>query len=78
MSNFIKLSNVVINAKYIKHITFDTNKYNISLKTQYKVLCSSCKTSSMQYEKIEICKEKDPQDYKIFSDWMDNLNKYFE
>jgi hypothetical protein len=55
MTRFIKLNSIIINITSIKKILIKPNKYLIRLeKKKY----------------IEICANKTPEDYKLFSKWI--------
>ena len=78
MSNFIKLTSIIINTKTIKNININikNSSYCINLTHQKLdgfMIFSSGYFTSIDY-KIDICKTKDPQDYKIISDWINKLN----
>ena len=79
MSKFIKLTYYIININHIHSIGIQSNKYNIHLvsnkldgfKWDVGVMGIGVITSH-NYE-IEVCKTKHSRDYKILSDWIDNL-----
>ena len=77
MSNFIKLTSIIINTQTIKNINIITknSSYCINLTHQKLdgiILFTSGYITSIDY-KIDICKQKDPLDYKIITDWIDKL-----
>lgn len=79
MSKFIKLSNLIINKNYIHSITVKPNKYYINVMTnrfegtKWMVAGTGVGTISSYHCEIELCETKHPNDYKIISDWINNL-----
>jgi hypothetical protein len=75
MSQFIKLTSMIINKNLITSVFIKLNKYHIYTVENningYMLFGSGGATSSP--EKIVICKEKDTEDYKIISKWVDTL-----
>lgn len=77
MTKFIKLTNMLLNPNYINKILITPNKYNIYISNKeidgYVWLLTGTGLGSIKTcdDKIEICKTKDPIDYKILSEWMD-------
>jgi hypothetical protein len=75
MPQFIKLSSMLINKNLITSVFIKPNKYHIYTVENningYMLFGSGGASSSP--EKIVICKEKSPEDYKIISKWMDML-----
>jgi hypothetical protein len=73
MSNFIKFTNLVLNAKYIQSIIIKPNFYHIYIMSN-KFEGSNCigfgTISSHKFE-IAVCETKNSIDYKILSDWID-------
>jgi hypothetical protein len=73
MSNFIKFTNLVLNAKYIQSIIIKPNFYHIyvmSNKFEGSTGIGFGNISSHNSE-ITVCKTKNSIDYKILSDWID-------
>ena len=70
MSKFLKLSSVIINTRQINHIIIKSNKYYISLMSS-NISGGIAYFSSNDYE-IKICANKNPIDYKILQDWIEN------
>ena len=72
---FIKLTSLIINTKYINKILISSNKYYIYLANNKisgnMILYSS--TVPTDEEEIQICSIKDPQDYKIVSEWIKKM-----
>jgi len=70
MSRFIKLTNSIINTKYISKISFyeNPNRYYIQM-----VPFSRSGGSSFDNQ-ISISSEADSQDYKIIDDWYKNID----
>ena len=78
-SNFIKLSNMIINKNNISNIFIHSNKYDIytRLNNISGFIFWGCGfVSSGNNEKINICAEKNAEDYKIITKWIkDEFNK---
>ena len=78
MSQFIKLSNYIINIKYINSIVIKPNKYHIHVisnkfdGSNWTIAGFGFGTISSHNYEIEICKSKNSFDYKIVSDWINN------
>ena len=73
MSNFIKFTNLVLNAKYIQSIIIKPNFYHIYVMSN-KFEGSNCigfGTISSHNSEFTVCKTKNSIDYKILSDWID-------
>jgi len=68
MVNFIKLSNMIINTKFIRAIVCDSKKYYININ--YNISGNLFWFSDDKFE-IEICAIEKPSDYKIITDWID-------
>ena len=75
MTQFLKLTSMIINKNLITSVFIKLNKYHIYTVENningYMLFGSGGATSSP--EKIIICKEKDTEDYKIISKWIDTL-----
>jgi hypothetical protein len=74
MSKFIKLTDLIINKNFIHHIDLKKDKIIVHLmtnKTNGFFIFGMGSTSS-HHTKFEICKINDPNDYNIFTDWIDN------
>ena len=76
MSRFLKLTKSIINANQIRIIDFNKpNNYDIHLVAKefrgYLFLGSGNIESLEPY--ITVCQEKDPEDYKIVSEWIKNV-----
>ena len=79
MSKFIKFTNVILNSNDIRKIIISPNKYCICISSR-KLYGSGWTIGgfgtgdiSSYSEEIEVCKTKDPIDYKILSDWIDKI-----
>jgi len=73
-NRFIKLSTMVINTSAIKTIRTDKNKYFInfiSTDINGTIIFGSGGISTVE-DTISICGEKNSQDYKIITDWIDS------
>lgn len=75
MSQFLKLTSIIINKNLITSVFIKPNKYHIYTVENningYMLLGSGGASSSP--EKIVICEEKSPKDYKIISEWIDSI-----
>ena len=76
MSRFLKLTKIIINTNQIRIIDFkNPSEYNIHLVTKefsgFFMFGSGNVQSSEPY--FIICEKKDPEDYKIVSDWIKNV-----
>lgn len=75
MSQFIKLSSRIINKNLITSVCLKQNKYHIYTVENningYMLLGSGGIDSSP--EKLVICEEKSPEDYKIIGKWFDSI-----
>ena len=75
MSQFIKLKAMIINKNLITSVFIKPNKYHIYTVENningFMLLGSGGASSSP--EKIVICEEKSPEDYKIISSWIDSI-----
>lgn len=74
MSRFIRLTNHLINTNFIHTIFIQKDKFIISLMSNqmdgfFMFGGGGLQTYNTEFE---ICKEKHPIDYKIFTDWIDN------
>ena len=77
MSNFIKLTSVLINISKVSWIEIHNNKYCIHVideKLDGFWLFTSGYLVSNKDKQIEICKEQHPIDYKNLTDWINKLN----
>lgn len=79
MSQFIKLSSTLINKKLIVSVFIKQNKYHIYTVENningFMIFGSGGVDSSP--EKIVICEEKNPEDYKIINKWVDSIKNDF-
>ncbi len=75
MSQFIKLTSMIINKNLIVSVCKKQNKFHIyTIENNingYMIFGSGGVDSSP--EKIVICEDKSPDDYKIISKWIDTL-----
>ena len=70
MAKFIKLTNIIINTKKII-----TTKYNIIMSTQHfygDLILGSGEIQTIS-NKIEICKNKHPNDYQLVERWIKQI-----
>lgn len=75
MSNFIKLSSMVINKLHITRITQEQNKYCVFLNRQYNsgFMIWGCGTFTSEFGMIEICETKHKQDYNIIREFIKEI-----
>jgi hypothetical protein len=75
MSQFIKLKSMIINKNLITSVFIKPNKYHICTIENningFMILGSGGVDCTP--EKIVICEEKSPEDYKIISKWIDSI-----
>lgn len=74
MSRFLKLSNIIINKKYIQTIDINKDKlvmHIMSNKTNGFFMFGGGWIDSYNNE-VVLCKIKNYSDYKVVSDWIDN------
>ena len=75
MSQFIKLTSMIINKNLITSVFIKPNKYHIYTVENningYMLFGSGGASSSP--EKIVICEKMDPEDYKTVSKWIDTI-----
>ncbi len=73
-SNFLKLSHLIINTKYIHYIQVKEHKYVIDCFNGVAGMLiggtGGLKTESFQ---VKICKKEDPENYKIVEDWIKRI-----
>lgn len=76
MSQFLKLTKRIININHIKHIYIDTSKYYIySTTSPFSgfFIAGSGVVSTNNNESLTICQEKDPEDYKTITNWINQI-----
>ena len=75
MSQFIKLTSIIINKNLITSVFIKPNKYHIYTVENNINGFMLFGSGGVDYspEKIVICEEKSPEDYKIISKWIDTL-----
>lgn len=75
MSQFIKLTSILLNKNLIVSVFIKQNKYHIYTVENningFLLLGSGGASSSP--EKIVVCEEKNPEDYKIISKWINSI-----
>ena len=78
MSKFIKITNLILNVKYIQSITVKPDKYQINMVSSMfdgksiSVAGFGIGSISSHNAEIEVCRIKQSNDYKIVSDWIDS------
>ena len=72
MHKFIKLSHTIINKSQIHKIIMRDNKYHIYLTCHSNsgFMIGWFGTLHPTSDTIDICKERDPEDYKIISEFI--------
>jgi len=75
MSQFIKLTSMIINKNLVTSIVIKPNKYHIyTVENNINgVMFLGSGGASSSPEKIVICEKLDPQDYEIISKWIDTI-----
>jgi hypothetical protein len=76
MSQFLKLTKRIININHIERIYIDTSKYYIypaNPSFSGFLFGASGVISSNNHENITICQEKDPEDYKTITNWINQI-----
>jgi hypothetical protein len=77
MTKFIKLTNLIINTKYIQSIVIKPNKYYINVLSNkfdgsnWNSPIYGMGIISSYNSEIEVCETENSRDYKIVSDWID-------
>jgi hypothetical protein len=77
MSKFIKLTNLLLNPKYIQSIRVKPNAYHIHVMSNkfeglhFSLVGTGGGTISSHNSEIIVCETKNSIDYKILSDWID-------
>lgn len=72
MSNFLKLSNRLININHILEIVIKPNKYHIHLMNHniHGVFIFASGAIESVHNEITICEKNNPHDYLKISDWI--------
>jgi len=74
MSRFVKLTNVLLNTNYIRQILIQPNKYYIYVASEtfsgFNFFGFGTISSNINW--IQVCETKNPVDYKIISDWIND------
>jgi hypothetical protein len=75
MSRFLKLTSYVINTQLIRHVKIEPTKFEIKFVDEkyegFWILGSGNIQSYDSY--INVCEKENPKDYKIVSEWINNL-----
>jgi len=77
MSQFLKLSKIIINTNHIRNIDLLESKYKITLSTPNidgYVFVGSGKLT-LEYPTINVCKKENNEDYNIVKKWI-NIQYY--
>lgn len=75
MSRFLKLSKSILNVSHIIEINIRNNSYDIHLQNSDidLFLFGGSGVAYTSHSKINICAEKNADDYKIVSKWISDL-----
>ena len=75
MNRFIRLSNIVVNTSKNVKIDCYTNKFFLYMANNdvYGTMLFSCGDISSRPNYIEVCKEKQPQDYDKVFHWIERI-----
>lgn len=76
MVKFLRLTKVMINTSYINYIKIHDSSYTIyTINNDITGICifGSGSVSSHEYE-YKICRNKDPKDYSIVTEWIYKLD----
>ena len=72
MSQFLKLSKIIINTNHIRNINILASKYEIKLSTpniRGYVISGSGKFD-LNFPTINVCEKEDNEDYNIVKNWI--------
>ena len=75
MSKFIRLNSIIINITHICSIDILPTKYTIFMNNNYLsgyFILGSGSIDSID-NKIDICKNRHPQDYQIVKEWINQI-----
>lgn len=72
MSKFLKLSTFLLNTNVIHKIVIEPNKYLIHIVSK-KIYGFIPGYISSYTSELEVCEKKNPNDYKIVSDWISKI-----
>ena len=72
MSQFLKLSKIVINTNHIRNINILTSKYEIKLSTPNisGYVISGSGKFDLNFPTINVCEKEDNEDYNIVKNWI--------
>jgi len=72
---FLRLSSHLINISKISHISIKDSMYSINITSNNPIGFMIAGSGFLNCEdKLDIHKDKDPEDYKVVSKWIDNLD----
>jgi hypothetical protein len=74
MVNFLKLTGVIINTKFITQILIKPHKYVFYLNNGHFNGFTLLGSGNINTENLimDVCQVENPEDYKIVSDWVTN------
>ena len=75
MSQFIKLTSMIINKNMITSVFIKPNKFNIyTMENNINgILIFGNGGFDSKFKKIKICEKESPEDYKIISKWIETI-----
>ena len=77
MSQFLKLTSMIINKNLITSVFIKPNKYHIYTVDNYinVYMLFGTRGASASTVNFVICKERDSEDYKTISKWIDSIQE---
>lgn len=72
MSQFIKLTSFILNKNLISCVFTTKNKYCIFMNV-YETNGLIFWNQAFRTDKIVVCEENDPEDYKIIKKWIESI-----
>lgn len=76
MSKFIKLSDMLLNVRHINRILIKPDKYKIYMTERVDgFMFLGIGPVDSHDDAIEICAKKQPTDYTILANWIENCEK---
>ena len=72
MSQFLKLSKIIINTNHIRNINILASKYEIKLSTPNisGYVISGSGKFDLNFPTINVCEKEDNEDYNIVKNWI--------
>lgn len=74
---FLRLSSNIINISKITHLSIKDGMYSINIASNKPngFMIAGSGFLHCDDNKLDVYKDKDPKDYEVVSNWIDNLNK---